>query len=44
MPEAGPYETHNPTKGWAKGPLTRILLLVVVVAAFFLAYALLLIL
>ncbi|GAA1017269.1 membrane protein [Streptomyces sp. F-3] len=44
MPEAGPYETHNPTKGWAKGPLTLILLLVVVVAAFFLAYALLLIL
>lgn len=44
MPEAGPYETHNPTKGWAKGPLTLILLLVVVVAAFFLAYALVLIL
>ncbi|GAA0919143.1 DUF6480 family protein [Streptomyces thermoalcalitolerans] len=43
MPEAGPYERHNPTKGWAKAPLTLILLLVVVVAAFFLAYALLLI-
>ncbi|MDX3526675.1 DUF6480 family protein [Streptomyces bobili] len=44
MPEAGPQETHNPPKGWAKGPLTLILVLAVLVAAFFLAYALVLIL
>ncbi|RFU85507.1 hypothetical protein DY218_17175 [Streptomyces triticagri] len=37
---AGPEETHNPTKGWAKAPLTLILLLAFCVAAFFLAYAL----
>jgi hypothetical protein len=42
MPEAGPREVHNPTKGWAKAPLTLILLLVVLVAAFFLAYAVML--
>ncbi|MFF7952696.1 DUF6480 family protein [Streptomyces griseorubiginosus] len=39
MPGAGPLETHNPTKGWAKGPLALILILVVLVAAFFLVYA-----
>ncbi|MER6573075.1 DUF6480 family protein [Streptomyces sp. NPDC001093] len=44
MPEARPQETHNPPKGWAKAPLTLILVLVVLVAAFFLAYALALIL
>ncbi|WP_046729795.1 DUF6480 family protein [Streptomyces humi] len=44
LPGAGPQETHNPTKGWAKGPLTLILLLVALVAAFFLVYALVLIL
>ncbi|MCX5528326.1 DUF6480 family protein [Streptomyces bobili] len=44
MPEAGPQETNNPPKGWAKGPLTLILVLAVLVAAFFLAYALVLIL
>ncbi len=44
MPEAGPRETHNPTKGWAKGPLTVILALAVLIAAFFLVYALILIL
>ncbi|MGX1128379.1 hypothetical protein RKD49_000569 [Streptomyces glaucescens] len=44
MPEAGPQETHNPPKGWAKGPLTLIIVLVVLIAAFFLAYALALIL
>ncbi|MER6349945.1 DUF6480 family protein [Streptomyces sp. NPDC001595] len=44
MPEAGPQETHNPTKGWAKGPLTVIIVLAVLIAAFFLAYALVLIL
>ncbi|MGX1274045.1 DUF6480 family protein [Streptomyces phaeoluteigriseus] len=43
MPEAGPQETHNPPKGWAKGPLTLIVVLAVLVAAFFLAYALILI-
>ncbi|MFG2127501.1 DUF6480 family protein [Streptomyces sp. NPDC048751] len=25
LPEAGPRETHNPPKGWAKAPLTLIL-------------------
>ncbi|MER6631207.1 DUF6480 family protein [Streptomyces sp. NPDC000987] len=44
MPGAGPRETHNPTKGWAKGPLILILGLVVLCAAFFLAYALVLLL
>jgi hypothetical protein len=44
MPEAGPRETHNPPKGWAKAPLAVILVLVVLIAAFFLAYALVLIL
>jgi hypothetical protein len=39
LPEAGPRETHNPAKGWGKGPLTLIIALVVLVAAFFLAYA-----
>ncbi|WP_345618493.1 DUF6480 family protein [Streptomyces ziwulingensis] len=43
MPGAGPLETHNPTKGWGKGPLTAILGLVLLVAAGFLAYALALI-
>jgi hypothetical protein len=40
MPEAAPQEVHNPAKGWAKAPLTIILVLVVLIAAFFLAYAL----
>ncbi|MEV6182682.1 DUF6480 family protein [Streptomyces sp. NPDC052016] len=44
MPEAGPQETHNPPKGWAKGPLSLIIVLAVLVAAFFLAYALVLLL
>ncbi|KUO15035.1 DUF6480 family protein [Streptomyces dysideae] len=44
MPGAGPRETRNPPKGWAKAPLTAILVLAVVVAAFFLVYALVLIL
>ncbi|MFF5104057.1 DUF6480 family protein [Streptomyces sp. NPDC000134] len=39
LPEAGPQETHNPTKGWAKAPLAVILGLVVLIAAGFLAYA-----
>ncbi|MEU3663916.1 DUF6480 family protein [Streptomyces sp. NPDC032940] len=44
LPEAGPFEAHNPPKGWAKGPLLAILALVVLMAAGFLAYALALIL
>ncbi|MFI0240243.1 DUF6480 family protein [Streptomyces sp. NPDC016845] len=44
MPGAGPRETHNPTKGWAKGPLTAIIVVAVLIAAFFLAYALVLLL
>jgi hypothetical protein len=44
MPEAGPQETHNPPKGWAKAPMAVILALVVLIAAFFLVYALVLIL
>ncbi|AOR36329.1 hypothetical protein BFF78_39440 [Streptomyces fodineus] len=44
LPAAGPRETHNPPKGWAKAPLTLILVLVVLVALFFLVYALMLIL
>ncbi|MFH9011865.1 DUF6480 family protein [Streptomyces sp. NPDC017943] len=44
MPEALPRETHNPTKGWAKGPMAVIIIVSVLVAAFFLAYALVLIL
>lgn len=43
MPEAGPYElSHNPAKGWAKGPLTAILVVVAFIAAFFLVYAIIL--
>jgi hypothetical protein len=42
MPEAGPQETHNPTKGWAKAPLALILLLVVLIAVGFLAFAIVL--
>ncbi|MEU5275402.1 DUF6480 family protein [Streptomyces asoensis] len=42
MPGAGPLETHNPAKGWAKGPLALIIVLVVLCAAFFLAYAIVL--
>ncbi|MBC9730674.1 DUF6480 family protein [Streptomyces sp. TRM68367] len=44
LPESGPRETHNPPKGWAKAPLTLILLLAALIAAFFLAYALVLLL
>ncbi|MGJ5749313.1 hypothetical protein FB563_6895 [Streptomyces puniciscabiei] len=43
MPEAGPQETHNPPRGWAKAPLTLILVVVALVALFFLVYALVLI-
>jgi hypothetical protein len=44
LPEAGPRETHNPPKGWAKAPLAIILVLAVLIAAFFLVYALVLVL
>lgn len=44
MSGAGPDESHNPTKGWSKGPLAVIIGLAVVVAAFFLVYALVLLL
>jgi hypothetical protein len=44
MSEAGPRETHNPPKGWAKAPLAIILGLAVLIAAFFLVYALVLVL
>ncbi|MGW2260450.1 DUF6480 family protein [Streptomyces sp. NPDC004749] len=36
---AGPLETHNPTRGWAKGPLVLIALVVLLFAVGFLAYA-----
>ncbi|KAF4410788.1 MULTISPECIES: DUF6480 family protein [Streptomyces] len=39
MSEAGPRETHNPTKGWAKGPLIAIWLVVALFAVFLLAMA-----
>lgn len=40
MPEAGPQETtHNPTTGWAKGPLILILAVVVLFVIGFAAYA-----
>ncbi|WAP60070.1 DUF6480 family protein [Streptomyces sp. S465] len=38
-PDAGPQETYNPTKGWAKGPTIVILALVVLFVAFCLAFA-----
>jgi len=44
MSGAGPQETYNPTKGWAKGPLTLIICIVVLMAAFFLVYAVVLLL
>ncbi|MCS0636762.1 DUF6480 family protein [Streptomyces sp. LP05-1] len=40
-PGAGPRETHNPPSGWAKVPLTLILLIAVLVAALFAAMAVL---
>ncbi|MDT9695306.1 DUF6480 family protein [Streptomyces sp. P17] len=39
-PWAGPQESYNPAKGWAKGPLLIIMIVVVLCAAFFLAFAL----
>lgn len=38
-PGAGPRETHNPAKGWAKGPLIVILVLALLFVAFFVAFA-----
>ncbi|WKX73581.1 DUF6480 family protein [Streptomyces sp. XD-27] len=38
MSGAGPRETYNPTKGWAKGPTVAILLLVLVFVAFCVAF------
>ncbi|WP_149182183.1 DUF6480 family protein [Streptomyces sp. TRM49041] len=39
LPGAGPEETHNPPKGWAKAPLALILTVVLLVAALFAAMA-----
>ncbi|MEU4204334.1 MULTISPECIES: DUF6480 family protein [Streptomyces] len=36
-PDAGPLETHNPTRGWSKGPVLALAVVVVLVAAFFIA-------
>ncbi|MDK1472853.1 DUF6480 family protein [Streptomyces sp. 549] len=36
---AGPRDTQNPTKGWAKGPLAAIAVVTGLMAAFFLVYA-----
>ncbi|MFF8863861.1 MULTISPECIES: DUF6480 family protein [unclassified Streptomyces] len=44
MPEAGPREPQARSRGWAKAPMTLILVLVALIAAFFLVYALVLIL
>lgn len=41
MSGAGPEETHNPAKGWSKGPLTILGIVVLCFAVFFLVYALL---
>ncbi|MEU7569327.1 DUF6480 family protein [Streptomyces fradiae] len=41
MSGAGPRETHNPPKGWAKAPLALILVVVVLVAALFAVMAVL---
>lgn len=40
MPEAGPRQPDSTSRGWAKAPLTIILVLVLVIAIGFLAYAL----
>lgn len=37
--ETGPEETHNPTRGWAAGPLVLILLVVALLAGGLIAYA-----
>ncbi|MEU3878222.1 DUF6480 family protein [Streptomyces sp. NPDC029704] len=37
--EAGPQETHNPPTGWAKAPMTVMVLLTLVFVALFIAMA-----
>lgn len=37
---ARPDESHNPTTGWARGPVVLLTVLVVLFVAFFLTYAL----
>ncbi|MFD1662412.1 DUF6480 family protein [Streptomyces caeni] len=39
---AAPKQSYDRTRGWAKAPMTAILVLTVLVAAFFLAYAVML--
>ncbi|SFD27965.1 DUF6480 family protein [Streptomyces aidingensis] len=39
MSETGPYEAHNPTRGWGPVPLLLIVLLAASFVAFFIAYA-----
>lgn len=34
-PDAGPYESYNPVKGWGRGPVVVIVLVALVVLAFF---------
>ena len=36
---AGPDETHNPAKGWAKGPMIVLAVVVLCFVIFFVAYA-----
>ncbi|MGP3988844.1 DUF6480 family protein [Streptomyces sp. 3N207] len=38
LSEAGPRETHNPTKGWSTVPVVLIALVVVAVLLFFVGY------
>ncbi|MEO3763847.1 DUF6480 family protein [Streptomyces sp. B8F3] len=39
-PGAGPDESHNPTKGWAKGPLFLIALVVMLFAVGYVGFVL----
>ncbi|NGO70292.1 DUF6480 family protein [Streptomyces boncukensis] len=39
-PDAGPYETHNPAKGWGTAPLVAIALIVAGFVGFFLGWLL----
>ncbi|WP_207957808.1 DUF6480 family protein [Streptomyces sp. YIM 98790] len=43
MSETGPYESHNPTRGWGPVPLLLIVLLAASFVAFFIAYAIVII-
>lgn len=38
-PDAGPWETHNPTTGWARTPLVLLALLVLLFTVGLVAYA-----